>query len=241
MFDCWQKLVLVINLLLFIVGLAITGVGIYLQVEMADYFDLLGDIKVNSATIIIIIGCIVTIITFFGFCGACMKNACMMKTFAGSIIVILLVEAVLVIVIYVHKDDIKDQMKNALKNYNDGTKDGVTKVWDKLQHNYHCCGVENAHDWSVKFNNTSTPDAIPDSCCKKEEQGCGKDALKNPDNTDIYSTGCFEKLALDTTAAGIVGGLLLAIQLLAILVACCMARGMKGNGGYSPPEEGLAM
>jgi CD63 antigen len=242
MFDCWQKLVLVINLLLFIVGLAITGVGIYLQVEMAEYFDLLGDIKINSATIIIIIGCIVTIITFFGFCGACMKSPCMMKTFAGSIIVILLIEAVLVIVIYVHKDDIKDQMKNALKNYNTDDKDGVTKVWDKLQQNYECCGVENSHDWFIfKFNNTSTPDAIPDSCCKEEKPGCGKDALKNPDDTDFYSKGCFEKLALDTTAAGIIGGLLLAIQLLAILVACCMARGMKENGGYSPPEEGLPM
>jgi hypothetical protein len=237
--NCWQKLVLVINLLLFIVGLAIIGVGIYLQVEMADYFDLFGDIKINSATIIIIIGCVVTIITFFGFCGACMKNPCMMKTFAGSIIVVLLIEAALVVVIYVHKDDIKVQMKNALKNYNtdDGTKDGVTKIWDKMQHNYHCCGVEEPHDWEVKFSNTSTPDAVPESCCKVEKPGCGKDARKNPDSKEIYSTGCFEKFALDTTAAGIIGGLLLAIQLLAILVACCMARGMKNvpGGGYEEP------
>lgn len=242
MLDFWQKLVLVINLLLFIVGLAITGVGIYLQVEMADYFDLLGDIKVNSATIIIIIGCIVTIITFFGFCGACMKSPCLMKTFAGSIIAVLLVEAVLAVVIYVYRDAIKDQMTNGLKNYNtdNGTKDGVTKVWDKLQQNYHCCGVDNPHDWEGKFNTTSTPFALPDSCCKVEKPGCGKDALENPDSTDFYSQGCIKKIGLDPTAAGIIGGVLLAIQLLAILVACCMARGMKGDG-YNPPEEGLAM
>jgi CD63 antigen len=147
-----------------------------------------------------------------------MKNPCMMKTFAGSIIVVLLIEAALVVVIYVHKDDIKVQMKNALKNYNtdDGTKDGVTKIWDKMQHNYHCCGVEEPHDWEVKFSNTSTPDAVPESCCKVEKPGCGKDARKNPDSKEIYSTGCFEKFALDTTAAGIIGGLLLAIQLLDI-------------------------
>ena len=230
MANCWQKLVVAINLLLFLVGLAIIGIGVYLQVQMADYFDLLGDIKISSATIIIIIGSIVTIVTFFGFCGACMKSSCMMKTFAGSIIVLLLIEAVLVIVIYVKKDDIKDQMKVALKHYNTTDKDGVTKIWDNLQQKYHCCGVEEFHDWEIKFNTTSTPYAVPDSCCKDEQPGCGIDARKEADNKAIYPKGCFEKFALDTTAAGIIGGVLLAIQLLAILVACCMARQMRKGG-----------
>lgn len=230
MANCWQKLVVAINLLLFLVGLAIIGCGIYLQVKMADYFDLFGDIKISSATIIIIIGSIVTIITFFGFCGACLKNACMMKTFAGFILIVLLIEAILVVVIYLHKDDIKNQMKISLKQYNTTGKEGVTKIWDTMQQEYHCCGVDEFHDWEVRFNTTSTPKAVPDSCCKVETPGCGRNARNEPDNKAFFPTGCFEKFTLDTTAAGIIGGILLVIQLLAILVACCMARGMaKGR------------
>ena len=229
MANCWQKLVVTINLLLFIVGLAIIGCGIYLQLKMADYFDLFGDINISSATIIIIIGCIVTIITFFGFCGACMKNACMMKTFAGIILVVLLIEAILVVIIYLHKDDIKEQMRVSLKQYNTTGKEGVTKFWDTMQQEYECCGVVAVHDWEVKYNTTSTPKAIPDSCCKDETPGCGSNARDEPDSKDFFATGCFEKMRLNTTAAGIIGGILLAIQLLAVLVACCMARDM-GKG-----------
>ena len=237
--NCGKKLVVAINLLLFIVGLAITGCGIYLQVMMADYFDLFGDIKISSATIIIIVGCIVTIITFLGFCGACMENACMMKMLAWFILILLLLEVIAGVVLYFHKDTIKDEMKVNLKLYNTTGKEGVTKIWDAMQQKLECCGVDNYHDWAVRYNTTSTPKAIPDSCCKNETVGCGKEARKNPDSKAFFSNGCFDKVALDATAAGIIGGTLAVIQILAILIACCMARSMaKREGDYEPASQG---
>jgi sterol desaturase/sphingolipid hydroxylase (fatty acid hydroxylase superfamily) len=61
----FKYIVLLFNLLFFFLGCAIIGVGIYMQVKMAAYFDLLGDITINSATIFIIVGVIITIISFF--------------------------------------------------------------------------------------------------------------------------------------------------------------------------------
>ena len=214
-------MVMTFNLLLFFIGCAVLGFGIYLQLEMATYFDLLGDMTINSATLFIVIGAIIMIISFFGCCGACMQNSCMMKTFAVLIAFMLLVEVVLVVVIFVYKDEIKTQMKNGLENYNTTEKDGVTKVWDTLQQNYHCCGVEEPRDWEPKLEKS-----VPDSCCIEETLGCGENARATPDNKKIFATGCFEKLALDVKLTGTIGGVLVALQLVAILVACCMGRRM---------------
>ena len=213
--------VIAFNILFFLVGCAILGCGIYLQLEQANYLDLFGELYGYSAIIFIVIGGIMMTISFFGCIGAWSGSPCLLKTFAYLIVVILLVQIVGIIVIYFHKDDIQDQLKKGLENYDttDAT-DGVTKVWDSLQQNYACCGITEPENWGQRLGNHT----VPDSCCKKRVLGCGKDALNIPDNPDIYNVGCKEKLKTDVTMIASVGGILGIVQLLGILVACCMAR-----------------
>lgn len=232
-----KYIVLLFNLLFFFLGCAIIGCGIYMQVKMAAYFDLLGDITINSATIFIIIGVIITIISFFGCCGAIMENPCMMYTFATLVTLMLLIEVGLTVVILIYKDDVKngviDQMKSGLVNYNETDKHGVTITWDAMQETYECCGIENYHDWKERFS-----DDVPSSCCKAEFRTptCGKDVLDDPDNKKIFETGCFTKFAtrLETNLGitGAVGGILGGIQLIAILITCCMGRRMARRNRY---------
>jgi len=231
-----KYIVLLFNLLFFFLGCAIIGVGIYMQVKMAAFFDLLGDITINSATIFIIIGVIITIVSFFGCCGAIMENPCMMYTFASLVTLLLLIEVGLTVVIWVYKGDAQNevatQMKKGLENYNTTDAHGVTLTWDAMQQTYHCCGVDEPRDWNAKF-----PNSVPDSCCKINRpsfgEGCGKNALARPDNKNIFSEGCFDKFATDVATnveiTGAVGGVLGAIQLIAILVACCMGRRMANR------------
>jgi len=231
-----KYIVLLFNLLFFFLGCAIIGVGIYMQVKMAAFFDLLGDITINSATIFIIIGVIITIVSFFGCCGAIMENPCMMYTFASLVTLLLLIEVGLTVVIWVYKGDAQNevatQMKKGLENYNTTDAHGVTLTWDAMQQTYQCCGVDAPRDWNAKF-----PNSVPDSCCKINRpsfgEGCGKNALARPDNKNIFSEGCFDKFAKDVATnveiTGAVGGVLGAIQLIAILVACCMGRRMANR------------
>jgi len=206
-----------------------------MQVKMAAYFDLLGDITINSATIFIIIGVIITIISFFGCCGAIMENPCMMYTFATLVTLMLLIEVGLTAVILIYKDETREevikQMKNGLANYNADDHHGVTLTWDAMQETYHCCGIEHPRDWESV--NLGQPKSVPDSCCKNKHENCGKAALADPDNKAIYSDGCFTKFAKDVETnveiAGAVGGVLGAVQLIAILVACCMGRRMSNR------------
>jgi len=236
----FKYIVLLFNLLFFFLGCAIIGVGIYMQVKMAAYFDLLGDITINSATIFIIVGVIITIISFFGCCGAIMENPCMMYTFATLVTLMLLIEVGLTAVILIYKSETRDevikQMKNGLAYYNaeDGSHHGVTLTWDAMQETYHCCGIEHPRDWESLPESQMKPKSVPDSCCKIKREGCGLGALDNkPDNKDIFEVGCFTKFATDVETnvevAGAVGGVLGAVQLIAILVACCMGRRMANR------------
>jgi len=227
-----KYIVLLFNLLFFFLGCAIIGCGIYMQVKMAAYFDLLGDITINSATIFIIIGVIITIISFFGCCGAIMENPCMMYTFATLVTLMLLIEVGLTVVILIYKDDVKngviEQMRSGLEKYNTTESRGVTITWDAMQETYECCGIVNAQDWRERFSTS-----VPDSCCKLRVEGCGKNALNEPDNKNIYGTGCFTKFSnrLETNLGitGAVGGILGGVQLIAILVTCCMGRRMANR------------
>ena len=227
-----KYIVLLFNLLFFFLGCAIIGCGIYMQVKMAAYFDLLGDITINSATIFIIIGVIITIISFFGCCGAIMENPCMMYTFATLVTLMLLIEVGLTVVILIYKDDVKngviEQMRSGLEKYNTTESRGVTITWDAMQETYECCGIVNAQDWKERFSAS-----VPDSCCKIRVEGCGKNALNERDNTNIYGTGCFTKFSnrLETNLGitGAVGGILGGVQLIAILVTCCMGRRMANR------------
>ena len=154
--DCLSKtlkcMVFLFNLLFFFLGCAIIGVGIYVKIKMSAYFDLFGNNTITSATILIIIGVIVAIISLFGCCGAKRENACMMYTFGTLVAVILFVEVVLIVVSLIYKDEFKHelekQLKEDLNNYNynstEGRYGGITIAWDKLQQNYQCCGVESA-------------------------------------------------------------------------------------------------
>jgi len=219
-----QVTAIVFNILFFLVGCAILGCGIYLQLEQANYLDLFGDHSGYSAIIFIVVGGIMMTISFFGCIGAWSDSPCLLKTFAYLIVVILLVQIVGFIVIYFHKDDIQDQLKKGLENYNttDAT-DGVTKVWDSLQQHYQCCGITEPEDWEQRLGEY----IVPDSCCKEIIMGCGKPADPDnpvPDRDDIYRVGCKEKLKTDVTMIASVGGILGIVQLLGILVACCMAR-----------------
>jgi len=210
-----------------------------MQVKMAAYFDLLGDITINSATIFIIIGVIVAIISFFGCCGAIMENACMMYTFATLVALMLLIEVGTTIVVLIYKNETKEQivtqMRNGLDNYNTtNTHGGVTLTWDTMQQNYHCCGIKEPEDWGTAAGfSRRFPDSVPDSCCKIQIAECGKNALINFDERKIYKTGCFEKFATDVESnvgiAGAVGGVLGAVQLIAILVTCCLGKKMANR------------
>lgn len=236
--------VFLFNFIFLLAGIAITALGGYMAIKMKDYFDFLGtsDLVGNqdlgvSSYIFIAVGVIVTIISFLGCCAACTDNKCMMGTFATLMALILIAELGVAITIFIYQGKayaiVADAMNNGLKGYREPGKDGVTKGWDKIQEQFTCCGVNEPADWK---NATKLGDNnAPDSCCKNEATGCGKGKLIAP-YTDLHNKGCLKEfeefIKSNVFLAGGVGLAVIAIQLIAVITGCCLAKKMGKDGDY---------
>jgi len=232
------------NFVFFITGAALIGLGSYMQIHMKNYFDFLGDTGfVNTSIFIIIVGVVVALISFFGCCGACTKNPCMMHTFGSFMLLIIIIEIGLGVTVYIYKEPaeaaILNSMKEGMKNYQPDNMEyqGVVTAWDNLQQGYTCCGIETYVDWKNATQFSHGKD-VPDSCCQIDSQGCGANILMGGSTATIYTTGCVSKLYSDleenaALAMGI-GAALGVVQLLTCIVAFVLGCRMqkKVEAGY---------
>ncbi len=98
-----KYVVFLINFVFFLTGIALIGIGAYIQVKMSQYLDFLGETYLNTSVILIIIGVVILVVTFFGCCGACTENYCMLYTYGTLLALVLLAAIGVAITIYVFK------------------------------------------------------------------------------------------------------------------------------------------
>ena len=87
-------LLLLINTLskLQITGLALIITGCVIQGVYSNYLDFLGDSFFNTPVLLVVVGCIIFFVTFFGCCGAIKEHHCMTLAFSVFLSLILLIE-----------------------------------------------------------------------------------------------------------------------------------------------------
>jgi len=238
-----RYIVFLINFVFFLASVALISIGAYIHINMTEYLDFLNKSYLNAAIVLMIIGGVILIVAFFGCCGACTENACMMYTY-GTLLALILISMIgATITIIVFKGDVKNEieknMKTAMQNYgeNDKQHDGVKQTWDIVQSDFKCCGVEKYSDWfdTPYGKNVS---GVPDSCCKVEVTGCGKNIEGSSDIQDkINTNGCFSQFEveiLDNVGIAIGVGVGIAILiLLGVIIACCQARNMREERSYA--------
>ena len=86
-------IVFLFNFVLVLTSVALIGIGAFIQINMTKYFDFLGNTYLNTSIILIIIGALMLMVSFFGCCGACQKNPCMMYTY-GTMLTLILVSLI---------------------------------------------------------------------------------------------------------------------------------------------------
>ncbi|KAJ9598193.1 hypothetical protein L9F63_011131, partial [Diploptera punctata] len=74
---CIKYLLFTFNLLFVITGVLIIGVGTTIKAIYSNFDSILDERFYSPATLLIIIGCIVFIVAFFGCCGAVKESTCM--------------------------------------------------------------------------------------------------------------------------------------------------------------------
>jgi len=232
-----KYIVFLFNFVFFLTSVALIGIGAYIQIHMTKYLDFLGNTYLNTSIILIIIGALMLIVTFFGCCGACTENPCMMYTYGTMLALILLSLIGVAITVYVFRSDAREvivkTMNTSLQNYGEDEHKGVTETWDIMQNDFKCCGVNNYTDWAGTPAFTDSGD-VPDTCCKTVTTDCGKGASASLDK--IYQTGCFVKfenyIAGNAGAAAGVGVGVIVLLFMGVCVSCCVARGLASKNSY---------
>lgn len=122
------------NFLVFILGCAVLGVGIWVLVDSSSFMDLfkqvediLGDtdISINiystASYLLIAVAVIVIIITFFGCCGAIKESKCMLGTYFAIVLTVFIMCIVGAVLGYSGnlEETIKTPFLEAIKKYDD--------------------------------------------------------------------------------------------------------------------------
>jgi len=179
------------NFLIFILGTAVFGLGIWVVVDEPSFLDLFDqaseqldgadefnvEIYTSAAYILLVVSAIVVIISFFGCCGAIKESKCMLGTYFTLILAMFIVMVVGAVLGYSGDLDkaIKDPLKTALTKYRDdatmesnGGLYAYKEAWNTVQKELKCCGVDNVTDWNdqnTDFQWSPVTANKPEGCC----------------------------------------------------------------------------
>lgn len=212
-----KYLLFLANLVLWVGGLSLIIVGSILQLKFDNVLDILGDERLATPIILLVIGSLCTLLGFLGCCGAIRENYCLTVSFAVLLALLITCEIAAVIIGYALHDSfrlgISNQLQTGMVRYHESR--GVESAWDKTHQLFECCGVTNSSDW-LTFT------TIPDSCCIEEMEGCARE------NAPLFERGCIHSVEQWVLKNGaMVGGIcavLAAIQLVGVCFACCLSK-----------------
>ncbi|KAK2869037.1 hypothetical protein Q7C36_000908 [Tachysurus vachellii] len=184
------------------------AVGIYAKVAKEN--DVVDTLATDPALLLISVGSLTFIITFFGCFGALRDSAILLKMFLGILTVILILQITAAVLGFLFSDMVLERtelfMKKATVLYREDM--DLENAIDFVQKKFLCCGVNYYSDWSqnayfnCSVNNPSLEACgVPFSCCVRQRnetvfnsmcgyktQGTDESYIKER----IYINGCLK-------------------------------------------------
>lgn len=211
---CVKYLMFIFNLIFWLGGCGLFGVGIWLSFTQAEFSSLpLSFPSLSAANLLLVAGGITMVTGFLGCLGALKEQRCLLCTFFIILLILVLTEVTLALVLYYLHDQVesnaKDNLKDGMKKYH--SEQELKKSWDNVQKMFKCCGVNNMTDWYEVGNGT-----LPLSCCP---------GAKN-DPCNEWSEGCYAKakswLAKNIKPTLVFGVCIAVVQILALVFSMQM-------------------
>jgi len=218
-FSCLKFLVFTINFLLWLFGLGVVAVSLWLLFDSDLYLQTMSDQRTDyflGTYIILAIGALVTLMGFLGCCGAWKESPWMLGSFFAFLLIIFFGEIAVGIVVYFQGSNynamIDSSVKQTVEHKYQENNTAAMKTFDMIQEGLECCGVDGPKSWAHSaFNNydfkgqelgivtTQNHYTLPRSCCKiPESTDCSNSitlAQKQGLNGNALNTqGCAWKL-----------------------------------------------
>lgn len=228
-YTCVRYIFCYLNILLWLSGCGILGVGIWLHVSHSGYTTLLPQYALIGADVLLItLGVIMFVVTFFGCCGSWFQSRCMLVTYFGLVIFLFLTEFMFATLAFVFREQLGDTLKDELmlgirEHYMNPPDNGLEVIWDHIHNEFHCCGVTGYEDWF--YIKAWQQRRVPNSCCIPKYQNvtnCGNVDEEHYDPESMwYMKGCAEQVQMwfvrRLHVVGIVGLIVSFIQLFGLI------------------------
>ncbi|XP_032813246.2 CD63 antigen-like [Petromyzon marinus] len=238
-----KYLIFIFNLLFCLSSLCLVAVG---ALMLSDSDAVLSDAPTVASLCVMALGLVVFLVSFFGCCGAQRESHCMMATFSALMFLIFFLELGLGVTAYFFRHQVRELVEvkvwKLLEKHPEAT---VDDLLGKMQTQLKCCGVTSFDNWfassnSSGSNSNSSSGRVPDSCCIYPRERCGDNVDASTASAVIYTEGCLsmvESILLQN--ALLVGGVALGlalIQIISIILACCLMKGIRDFHKYDVAE-----
>ncbi|CAG5897369.1 unnamed protein product [Menidia menidia] len=194
----------VFNGIIFLAGVAVLGVGIWVKVDSGSILNFLGQIEdapaelaqvLNVGYLLIAVGALLVVIGFLGCCGAIKESKCMLMLFFIIVLLVFIAEVAGAIVILVFRplaDELLEKVgvaaaKNIKKDY--GRNPDITGLWNTTMSTLTCCGFNNFTDFRNSPYYNFTIMKYPPHCCPDRSNPCNGTVAENQ-----MVPGCFPKI-----------------------------------------------
>ncbi|XP_045414502.1 tetraspanin-4 isoform X1 [Lemur catta] len=217
-----KYLMFAFNLLFWLGGCGVLGVGIWLAATQGNFATLSSSFpSLSAANLLIVTGAFVMAIGFVGCIGAIKENKCLLLTFFVMLLLVFLLETTIAVLFFAYTDKIdryaQRDLKKGLHLYGTQGNVGLTNAWSIIQTDFRCCGVSNYTDWFEVYNATR----VPDSCCLEFSKSCG---LHAPGTW--WKAPCYETVKMwlqeNLLAVGVFGLCTALVQILGLTFAMTM-------------------
>uniref|UniRef100_A0A8C5BVY5 Tetraspanin n=1 Tax=Gadus morhua TaxID=8049 RepID=A0A8C5BVY5_GADMO len=175
---CLKYLMFLFNLIFWLCGCGLLGVGIWLSVSQGSFATFSPSFPRSPHKLL-------TLHLSFSL-SLCISLS---LQFFIVLLIILLAELILLILFFVYSDKVRENAKQDLKDglalYNTDNNVGLRNAWNIIQAEWKCCGVTAYSDWHDALKDKF----VPDRCCQEHYQECGRNSTNM-----FWSRGCFEKV-----------------------------------------------
>jgi CD151 antigen len=227
------------NLVIWILGIVVLGVGIWSRVENDTWKDLITVDTITSASnLLIAAGIIVAALGFLGCCGAIKKLQTLLIGYAVLVFLIFILEIAAGAYAYTKQDEVESKLVSGVqegmnKNYgkDDKASKGMTVAIDWFQTNVKCCGAAGPADWKKSYwynHQTKVHEfEVPKSCCVQQVDGCNTKI----NNGTVFADGCIAAgKAYALSNMKLVGGVgvgIAIVELFGIVFALCLCTAFR--------------
>lgn len=178
-----EILLVVVNVLLFLCGAAVIGVGIWGVADTMYISDVIGNFGFSSSAILMVIcGVCLILVSVLGCCGARTgkRQLVIVYTIVKMVIFIVLLAAAIVGAVFRNEigDKMREEMTKGIKErygLDNSADDDLTDGWDLMQTNLKCCAVDDQgwelykqSRWFKAQFDQFDKEFVPPSCCVTE-------------------------------------------------------------------------